>query len=59
MANTNHLKPHQYCVEGNEPLAATPISVRLYASDDELVRVMADRAQFVRNAVRAALLRGD
>jgi hypothetical protein len=55
MGETAHLGPHQFRTEGPEPLAKTPLSVRLYASDDELVRAMADRGLFVRDAVRAAL----
>ena len=55
MGDTTHLGPHQFRSEGSEPLAKTPLSVRLYASDDEAVRDMTDKGQFVRDAVRAAL----
>lgn len=59
MGSTDHLQPHQYRVgDGAERLGAKPITVRLYASDDELVRAMQDRGQFIRDAVRAALQRG-
>jgi hypothetical protein len=57
MGDTTHLEPHQFRTEGPEHLAKTPLSVRLYASDDELVRAMADKGLFVRDAVRAALQR--
>lgn len=58
VGSTDHLQTHQYRVEdGAERLGAQPVSVRLYASDDELVRAMKDRGQFIRDAVRAALQR--
>lgn len=57
MGSTEHLGQHQFQVEGDERLAKTPLSVRLYASDDEQVRTMSDRGQFIRDAVRRALLR--
>lgn len=56
MGSTEHLGQHQFQVEGDEPLAKTPLSVRLYVSDDEQVRAMPDRGVFIRNAVRRALL---
>ena len=55
MGRTDHLGKHQFQIEGDEPLAKSPLSVRLYASDDEQVRAMADRGGFVREAVRRAL----
>lgn len=55
MGKTSHLGQHQYRSEGLEPLAKTPLSVRLYSSDDVTVRAMEDKGKFVRDAVRAAL----
>lgn len=52
---TGHLAQHQFTVDGPEPLARQPLSVRLYAGDDDQVRAMPDRGQFIRDAVRAAL----
>ena len=57
MGSTKHLKPHQFSVpDGDEPLSKTPISIRLYASDDEAIRAMGkDGRLFVRKAVRMLL----
>lgn len=57
MPSTEHLKAHQYAVpKGQEPLSKKPISVRLYESDDLLIRAKGNEAGlFVRNAVRLAL----
>ena len=58
MGSTKHLKPHQFAVpDGEEPLGKSPISIRLYASDDEVIRAMGkDGRLFVRKAVRLLLL---
>lgn len=42
-----------------EALAARPISVRLYLRDMERIEGMRDRSGFVREAVRAALGKGE
>ena len=57
MGSTKHLKPHQFSVpDGDEPLSKKPISIRLYASDDEAIRAMGnDGRLFVRKAVRMLL----
>ncbi|MDC0303123.1 hypothetical protein OAL13_00720 [bacterium] len=57
MPSVEHLKQHQYQVaEGDEPLGKKPISIRLYASDDEAIRAMGkDGRLFVRKAVRMLL----
>ena len=57
MGSTKHLKPHQFAVpDGEEPLGKSPISIRLYASDDEVIRAMGkDGRLFVRKAVRLLL----
>jgi hypothetical protein len=52
--SADHLKGHQFQVEG-EPLSANPLSVRLYAADDAVVRAMKDRGLFIREAVRLHL----
>jgi len=56
MGDTSHLGGHQYRVTGQEPLAKKPLAVRLYISDDEIVRAMEDKGKFMREAIRAALI---
>ena len=52
----DHLRQHQFTVEGSERLSKKPLAVRLYASDDELVRAKGkDAGAFVRDAVRDRL----
>ena len=58
MPSADHLKDHQFKVAGVEPLGKKPFVVRLYQPDDLAVKEMGKGgAQFVRDAVRAALLK--
>jgi hypothetical protein len=53
----NQLRDHNFTVAGNEPLSKRPASVRLYESDDEILRPLgADMAVFIREAVHQALI---
>ncbi len=55
-----HLKGRGFTVQGSEPLARKPISVRLYQSDDDQLRPLGKgMATFIREAVREKLERGN
>ena len=55
-----HLKGRGFTVQGSEPLAKKPISLRLYQTDDDQLRPLGkDMAVFIREAVREKLERGD
>ena len=52
------LRDHNFTVAGDEPLSKKPASVRLYQSDDEILRPLGkDMAIFIREAVRERLQR--
>ena len=52
----NQLRDHNFIVAGDERLSKRPASVRLYESDDEILRPLgADMAVFIREAVRMRL----
>ena len=52
------LRDHNFTVAGDEPLSKKPASVRLYESDDEILRPLGkDMAVFIREAVRERLQR--
>ena len=54
----NQLRDHNFTVAGKEPLSKRPASVRLYESDDEVLRPLGtDMAVFIREAVRERLQR--
>jgi hypothetical protein len=54
----NQLRDHNFTVAGDEPLSKRPASVRLYESDDEILRPLGtDMAVFIRQAVREKLQR--
>jgi len=54
--SADHLKQHQFKVAGKEALSKKPFVVRLYASDDEVVKSMGKTgALFIRDAVREKL----
>lgn len=58
MGSADHLRDHQFQVQGAERLGAKPITVRLYESDDVAVRAMGKQAGlFIREAVRLHLQR--
>ena len=58
MPSADHLQQHTFKQAGDEPLAKQPISLRLYATDDEQVRAMGKDARlFIREAVRLHLQR--
>ncbi len=55
-----HLEGRGFTVQGSEPLAKKPISVRLHQSDDDALRPLGKgMAVFIRQAVREKLERGD
>ena len=52
------LREFNFTVEGDEPLAKKPASVRLYQSDDDELRPLGKQmAVFIREAVREKLNR--
>ena len=57
MPSTDHLQQHQFKVVGDEPLGEKPFVVRLYQSDDDLLKAMprGEGARFIRQAVREKL----
>ncbi|CAI8420128.1 MAG: Uncharacterised protein [Synechococcus sp. MIT S9220] len=50
-----HLKQHRFEVEGSERLSERPISVRVYAEDDDAIRAMDDRGQYIRDLIKKDL----
>ena len=56
MASAEHLREHQYKFVGDEPLSPKPFSVRLYKTDDDILRPLDQGfAVFIREAVREKL----
>lgn len=54
------LKGKAFTMQGAEPLSKTPISLRLYQADDDVLRPKGKgMAIFIREAVREKLERGD
>ena len=52
------LREFNFTVKGDEPLAKKPAAVRLYQSDDDVLRPLGkDMAVFIREAVRERLQR--
>ena len=52
------LREFNFTVKGDEPLASKPAAVRLYQSDDDVLRPLGkDMAVFIREAVRERLQR--